>query len=364
MAITEMYHTCFAKIRQLRPNERVTRVRNMAWLLTGLFASQSVHLSHMARKIPGPSQKLSKVKMLSRLLDNGHIRVRSWYEPVAREILTSAFNHGQTLRLIVDGTKVGNGHQLLMVALAYRRRALPIAWTWVKGKRGHSSAQKQSALFIYIHSLIPDGASVEIAGDSEFGTIDVLRLLDQWEWGYALRQKGRILISPAGQTLWKRCDTLVKNPGDSCWLDSALLTQKHAYSTRFLALWQKGETEPWLLATNLASAQHARRLYRSRMWIEEMFADFKGHGFDLEASRLVHFLRLSRLTLAVALLYVWLVTFGSQTVKNGKRRLVDRTDRRDLSIFRIGVDMLERCLANLQPFSIRSSPHLHKVYGG
>lgn len=364
MAITKMYHTCFDKIRQLRPSERVTRVRNMAWLMAGLFAGQSVHLSHMARKIPGPSQKLSKVKMLSRLLDNGHIRVRSWYEPVARELLTTAFNHGQTLRLIVDGTKVGNGHQLLMVALAYRRRALPIAWTWVKGKRGHSSAQKQSALFIYIHSLIPDGARVEIAGDSEFGTIDVLRLLDRWGWGYALRQKGRILISPAGQGLWKRCDTLVKKPGDSCWLDSALLTQKHAYPTRFLALWQKGETEPWLLATNLASAQHARRLYRNRMWIEEMFADFKGHGFDLEASRLAHFLRLSRLTLAVALLYVWLVTFGSQTIKNGKRRLVDRTDRRDLSIFRIGVDMLERCLANLQPFSIRSSPHLHKVYGG
>ena len=146
MAITEMYHTCFGKIRQLRPQERVTRVRNMAWLLAGLFVGQCVHLSHIARKLPGVSQKLSKVKMLSRLLDNRHIRVRLWYEPVARGLLTTAVQHGQTVRLLVDGTKVGNGHQLLMVALAYRRRALPIAWTWVKGKRGHSSAQKQCAL--------------------------------------------------------------------------------------------------------------------------------------------------------------------------------------------------------------------------
>jgi hypothetical protein len=367
MAITEMYHTCYGKIRQLRPKERVTRVRNMAWLLAGLFVGKSVHLSHIVRKIPGPSQKLSKVKMLSRLLANRHIRVRDWYEPVARELLTTAANHGQPLRLIVDGTKVGNGHQLLMVALAYRRRALPIAWTWVKGKRGHSSAQKQCALLAYVHSLIPKDARVEIAGDSEFGAIEVLRLLDQWGWGYALRQKGRYYICPAGQDSWQRCDSLVTKPGESCWLDSVRLTRKYAYPgalrARFLAIWQPGESEPWLLATNLTSARQSGKLYDVRMWIEEMFADFKGHGFDLEATRLNHFWRLSRLTLAVALLYVWIVTFGSQTIKNGKRRLVDRSDRRDLSIFRIGLDMMERCLANHQPFSIRLSPYQYKLYG-
>jgi len=333
----------------------------MAWLLAGLFVGQCVHLSHIARKLPGPSQKLSRVKMLSRLLDNRHIRVRPWYEPVARDLLTTAVNHGQTLRLLVDGSKVGNGHQLLMVALAYRRRALPIAWTWVQGKRGHSSAQKQCALLAYVHDLIPAGARVEIAGDSEFGAIEVLRLLDQWGWGYALRQKGCYLVHLSPQSAWQRTENLVSQPGQSCWLDSLDLTQKHAYPTRFLALWRKGESEPWLLATNLASPQETQKLYGTRMWIEEMFADFKNHGFDLEATRLNHFLRLSRLTLAVSLLYVWIVTFGSQTIKNGKRRLVDRTDRRDLSIFRIGFDMLERCLANHEPFSIRHSPYLHQT---
>ena len=364
MAITDMYHTCFAKIRQLRPKERVTRVRNMAWLLAGLFVGQCVHLSHIARKIPGSSQKLSKVKMLSRLLNNRHIRVRAWYESVARDLLTTAVKHGQTVRLLVDGTKVGNGHQLLMVALAYRRRALPIAWTWVKGNRGHSSAQKQCALLAYVHSLIPANARVEIAGDSEFGAIDVLRLLEQWGWGYALRQKGSHLVCATGQSTWQRCDSFVTRPGDACWLDSVRLTQKHAHPTRFLALWQKGESEPWLLATNLASPHQTCKLYALRMWIEEMFADFKGHGFDLESTHLDHFLRLSRLTLAVALLYLWTVIFGSQTIKNGKRRLVDRPDRRDLSIFRIGLDMLDRCLANREPIFIRTTPYFHKVYGG
>ncbi|RMI12985.1 MAG: hypothetical protein D6681_06225 [Calditrichaeota bacterium] len=70
--------------------------------------------------------------------------------------------------------------------------------------------------------------------------------------------------------------------------------------------------------------------------IEEMFGDFKKHGFDLESTMLRHFLRLSRLTLAVAYLYVWIVAIGGRIIHRGLRHLVDRKDRRDLSIFQIG----------------------------
>ncbi len=107
--------------------------------------SGCVHLSHIARKIPGTIQQTSKVKTLTRLLNNPRIQVRAWYEPIACELLAIASQHG-AVRLLVDGTKVGHGHQLLMVALSYRKRALPIAWTWVKGSRGHSTVHKQKAL--------------------------------------------------------------------------------------------------------------------------------------------------------------------------------------------------------------------------
>jgi hypothetical protein len=48
--------------------------------------------------------------------------------------------------LIVDGTKVGFCHQLLMVSLAYRRRAVPIAWRWAGYVRGYSLAKQQISL--------------------------------------------------------------------------------------------------------------------------------------------------------------------------------------------------------------------------
>ena len=84
-----------------------------------------------------------------------------------------------------------------------------------------------------------------------------------------------------------------------------------------------------------------------------MFGDFKKHGFDMEITLLHHFLRLSRLTLAVALLYVWLISVGGWSIRAGLRKHVDRTDRRDLSIFQIGLRIIERRLINDQPFRVR-----------
>ena len=83
-----------------------------------------------------------------------------------------------------------------------------------------------------------------------------------------------------------------------------------------------------------------------------MFGDFKKHGFHLESTMLRHFLRLSRLTLAVALLYVWLISVGCRTIRDGFRHLVDRNDRRDLSVFQIGLRFIDRRLTNALPFRI------------
>jgi len=356
MSINIVYHTWFNRIRQQRPHERKPAVRNMAWLMTGILLSHSVHLSKIAGKIPGKAALNSVVRRLTRFLENDAVRVRSWYEPVARKLLESQANSSRQIRLIVDGTKVGFGHQLLMISLAYRRRALPIAWTWVKSNRGHSSAHKQLAVLGYVYGLIPLNVPVLVVGDSEFGAVEVLRQLDKWRWQYVLRQKANHLTKREGQD-WQRFGDLIQKPGQSVWLGQAWFTEKHAYPVNLLAYWQIGEKEPWLLATNLPSLHMALSAYRRRMWVEEMFGDLKKHGFDLENSHLQHFLRLSRLTLAVALLYVWLVALGSQVVKNGQRHWVDRSDRRDLSIFRIGYNMIERLLTNSLPFVIRLVPY-------
>jgi hypothetical protein len=89
----------------------------------------------------------------------------------------------------------------------------------------------------------------------------------------------------------------------------------------------------------------------------------KGHGFDLERSRLRHFLRLSRLTLAVCVLYVGWVATGEQVLDAHLFAEVDRSDRRDLSIFRLGWDFIERRLALHDPFPDVFIPNFYPVSG-
>jgi hypothetical protein len=262
------------------------------------------------------------------------------------------------IRLIADGTKVGFSHQLLMVAVAFRRRAIPIAWTWVRKSRGHSSAVKQLALLAYVRRLIPAQTPVLLVGDSEFGSVAVIRQLETWKWYYVLRQKANYWVK-VGESDWQYFGDLVEQPGQSNWLGRGLLTSKHAHLTNLLAHWKRGEKEPWLLATNLPSRQKTLCAYPRRMWIEEMFGDLKGNGFDLESTHLRHFLRLSRLTLAVALLYVWLISTGFRAIKNGQRHWVDRAERCDLSIFQIGFRLVKRRLTNALSVSIWLRP----VYG-
>ena len=155
---------------------------------------------------------------------------------------------------------------------------------------------------------------------------------------------------------WKGFDSFVQKPGQSVWLGLCYLVESHIYPMNLLAHWEIDEEEPWCLATNLPDRRMALTYYARRMWIEEMFGNFKKHGFDLESTMLRHFLRLSRLTLAVALLYVWLISVGARTIRDGLRHLVDRTDRRDLSIFQIGLRFLERRLINALPWHIPLLP--------
>jgi hypothetical protein len=145
MSINQLYHTTLRQLRQLCPTQRITRLRTFAWLMVGILQSKSVQLSQIALKIPGRAKETSTVRRLERLLDTEAVRVREWYAPIARAWLLSQASTTGEVRLILDSTKVSFAHQQLMVALAFQRRAIPIAWTWRKGAKGHSSARPDCA---------------------------------------------------------------------------------------------------------------------------------------------------------------------------------------------------------------------------
>ncbi len=211
MSINQLYSIWRQRILQLRPAERITRVRTLAWLITAIFHGRSVQLSPIATKIPARVDLLSVVRRSSRFLDNPAVRVREGYEPIARDWLASAARTTGEIRLIADGTKVGFGHQLLIICLAFRHRSIPVAWTWVRARRGHSSACKQLALLKHVRRLLPKGPPGSLVGEGEFGAVEVMRRSKKWHWHYALRQKASNQIQIPGQG-WQAFGTVVTQP--------------------------------------------------------------------------------------------------------------------------------------------------------
>lgn len=66
-----------------------------------------------------------------------------------------------------------------------------------------------------------------------------------------------------------------------------------------------------------------------------------------------HARRLSRLTLAVVVVYWLCMAMGTCTIRAGQRHQVDRKDRRDLSLFQIGFRYIGRQLTNTISIQIR-----------
>jgi hypothetical protein len=360
---SQLYGKWRKRLTQLAPDPCESRLNNMLYLVVGLFKARSVHLSLIARQMPVRAKKLSLDKRLRRFLDNAAVQERAWYQPVAEHLVNAAGSAGH-IHLLIDSSKVGFNHQLLMVAIAYRRRALPLAWTWVRGARGHSTQAKQIALMKDVRRLIPDDFHVSLVGDAEFGQTLLMEYCDFWGWDYALRQKGNHLVMTFNQFFWRPIHDIAIEPGMLLWYGRVVLTQASSYPTNLVLYWKSGEKEPWYLATNQPSPQGAVTLYHRRMWLEEMFGDMKKHGFDLEATHLRHHARLSRLTLAVCLLYLWLVSAGELVLAFGLSGQIDRSDRRDLSIFRLGWDFIERRLALNDPLPSTWIPNFCSVSGG
>jgi hypothetical protein len=171
-----LYHTMIGQICKWLPEERITRVRNLALLLTGLYLSRKVHRSLIAEEWHLPGKTPSLVNLLRRFRDNPRVSVGEYYQPVAESLL-SAFR-GLPIRLIMDTTKHRFDARLVVVSIAYRKRALLPAWSVHRGRTGWVKVQEQIALLRQVAELIPKGSEVWLLGDCEFQHAPLLSWLE------------------------------------------------------------------------------------------------------------------------------------------------------------------------------------------
>ena len=90
----------------------------------------------------GNAQRYMRYQWITRLLGNPLVISDAIMEPFARAVLERAAAGGEPLSLILD--QMSERHQVLMLALRWGERALPLAWRVEQARSGSRSRDRCS----------------------------------------------------------------------------------------------------------------------------------------------------------------------------------------------------------------------------
>jgi Transposase DDE domain len=360
---TKRFQAVRNSLRTLFPGEPLghlaSRLNTLAALVSGIVGSKSTNLPGIATKVPdgarNPGTKpASRVKRFERWLRNKAVESETFFLPFAEALLLSLCHI--PLVLAIDGSVVGRGCMTLMISVVYRQRALPIVWTVAKRRKGHFPEKIHIELMSKVQQLIPQGTRVVVLGDGEFDGVDLQALVNQCQWDYVLRTSKTSRLSWEGEEF--RFDDVADhvNPGDLFDVPNALFTQRKYGPVLALTWWRNDCKGPIHLVTNMISAEEACSYYRKRFKIETFFSDQKSRGFHLHKSHLSDPRRLSRLLIATCLAYFWIIYLGAYAMESGWNKVIHRTDRCDLSLFQLGLRLLDHFLNQELPIPVAFTP--------
>ncbi len=325
---------------------RERHLNTLVALICGLTGSQRAHLSAIADHAPshGADQE-SVITRFRRWLKHDGNTVDGWFLPVAQVLLATLA--AQPLVLVMDGSVVGRGCLALMVSVVYQGRALPLAWVVVKGKKGHFPQATHCALLERLAPLVPPGAEVTLLGDGEFDGTELQAALRTRHWSYVCRTAPTLLMTVYGKT--RPIGNMAPTRGELLAVRPAWLTAAQYGPVSILAIWEASYDEPLYLVTNMLGLDAALALYRKRAHIETFFSDQKSRGFHIHKSHLSDPKRRARLLIAACLAYIWVVYLGVCALRDEWLKRLHRQDRCDLSLFRLGLRLLARCLKEAIP---------------
>lgn len=131
----QIYGKMLKALKSVHPKElkghALKRVLKMTGLITGMIRYQSSHLAKLGKGLPQQITAHGKEKAAGIFLANKWIDMETHYLPFLKDMLPGIVGHSMKnggVRLIIDGSQMGNKHCTLMVSVAFRKRSIPLLW--------------------------------------------------------------------------------------------------------------------------------------------------------------------------------------------------------------------------------------------
>ena len=312
---SELYSKVEADFRARLPGFHKSRREGLSLVASVVLNTRSVNLMENAAALPREIGSVDhRYQYISRQLGNCHIDTDEVMQAYAGEIFRRLCDAGETIVLALDQSKLNEGHEVLMLSVRMRDRALPVAWR-VRQTKGPIGWRVQHDLLETVCPWLPEGARVLLAGDRFYGTARLIEWCQKANWGYRLRLKGNLTLQHQGGEMMT---------GEIAELLPEGIVNAELYGTGVVtnigALQEDGHKEPWIIAMNVTPSEYRILDYGMRWGIEAMFSDFKTRGFGITESQIKKPDRLARLILVLAIGMYWAVSTGAKEERNVAQR--------------------------------------------
>ena len=330
-----------------------TQVVGLALMVSGILSSRSSRLNRIAEEAPVRAKVPSLIKRIQRFVKNERVVVSEFYEPFAGELIKAQGR--RQIKVVIDGSQVGDGCMVLMLGLVRNNRLLPLCWRVYRGGKGHLGAECHIEVLDMLLELTSPSKRIVLLGDGEFDSIEMLRwLTENTKWKFVVRTAKNSQIL-RGEKFVPVHELNVK-AGEVVWVNDTRFTLSGQLGPfTALAWWREDCSEPIYLLSNFEDPDKICKLYGLRPIIETLFSDQKSRGFGIDKSRISDPERLERLLLAVCLAYLWMLWLGAHVVTNKLEHFIESKSRAEKSFFRLGLDWLKYLLKHQEPIPVSFS---------
>src|SRR5512145_35088 len=341
-AVEQLLISCLPTLP--RANRQRLRMFVVGVLLAGTIVLRRVATTQTHIGL-GTAQAASHERRLRRILRDPHLAAAvPMYGRVVRRVL-HRLRPGQRVWVILDESGHSDVVRVLLAALWYRGRAIPLAWILWPAQQSHEHSYWQDCqtLLDQVATILPAGLHVTVLADRAFGCPAFTDCVQAQGWDYLVRVQYQTRLQlPDGTDQPLRC--LVPQPGGR-WRGSGQVFKKQGWrAVSVVVYWRASCTEPLLLVSSQPPAWDLVRQYRRRAAIEALFRDWKTSGWQWEASQVRNPAAQATLVLILALSTLMTLCLGEEAARailahapqTGRRRPWHARD----SLFRLGRDRL------------------------
>jgi hypothetical protein len=312
-------------------------------LLAGTLVLRRVATTHSHITL-GTSRAASHERRLRRALNEPSLGAVPMYGRVVRRVLRR-LSVSQRVWLILDESGHSDVVRVLLAALWYRGRAVPLAWMLWPAQQPHDQSYWAdcASLLQQVATVLPTPQPITVLADRAFGCPGFTDLVVAHGWDYLVRAQGQTrLRQQDGSTVALR--DLLTQPGTR-FLGSGQAFKKQGWrQVSVVAYWRASCREPLLLVSSLAASWDLVRQYRLRSAIEALFRDWKTSGWQWEASQVRDVAHHKVLVCVLALTTLLTLCLGEEAAETILAQRAQQGARRPWhareSLFRLGRDRM------------------------